>query len=30
MADHWTEEDDRNLAEIKQDRHRPWTREIQE
>jgi hypothetical protein len=30
MAAHWTEEDDRILAEIEQDRHRPSTREIPE
>jgi len=27
LADHWTEEDDRILAEIERDRHRPSTRE---
>ncbi|OJW19786.1 MAG: hypothetical protein BGO49_13775 [Planctomycetales bacterium 71-10] len=28
MAEHWSEEDDRLLDEIEQDRHRPSTREI--
>jgi hypothetical protein len=30
MAEYWTEEDDRILAEIEQDRHRPSTRELLE
>lgn len=30
MAEHWTEEDDRLLAEIEQARHRPSTRELPE
>ena len=28
LADHWTEEDDRILADIERDRHRPSMREI--
>lgn len=28
MAEHWTEEDDRILAEIERARHRPSTREL--
>ncbi|OJW19976.1 MAG: hypothetical protein BGO49_10665 [Planctomycetales bacterium 71-10] len=28
QADHWTEEDDRILADIERDRHRPSTSEI--
>ncbi len=30
MAEHWTEEDDRILAEIEADRHRASSREIPE
>jgi hypothetical protein len=30
MAEHWTEDDDRILAEIEQARHRPSTREMPE
>ena len=30
MAEHWTEEDDRILEQIEQDRHRASTREIPE
>jgi hypothetical protein len=30
MAEHWTDEDDRILEAIEQDRHRPSTRELPE